>query len=93
MHWTKDEFRANFDPMVCAADHSLHLKRTDVARNMRRFYEISLQPTLFGGMSLVKNWGRIGSSGQCQILTFEEQNDAVLAFRKLAAGKRKRGYI
>jgi hypothetical protein len=33
----------------------LHLRRIDAARNMRRFYSLSTQPTLFGEMSLIRN--------------------------------------
>jgi hypothetical protein len=38
-----------------------HLHRIDPARNMARFYVLSIQPTLFGGASLIRNWG--GSEG------------------------------
>lgn len=41
----------------------LHLRRINPALNMRRFYTLSIQPTLFGGASLVRNWGRIGVGG------------------------------
>ncbi|UEM18339.1 WGR domain-containing protein (plasmid) [Bradyrhizobium barranii subsp. barranii] len=40
----------------------LHLRRIDTTRNMRRFYLLSIQPTLFGGVSLIRNWGRIGTT-------------------------------
>ncbi|WP_159650744.1 WGR domain-containing protein, partial [Bosea sp. 125] len=36
---------------------SLCLRRIDPTRNMRRFYVLSVQPTLFGGVSLVRHWG------------------------------------
>jgi predicted DNA-binding WGR domain protein len=36
---------------------ALHLRRTDPARNMRRFYRLDVQPDLFGGVLLVKEWG------------------------------------
>jgi predicted DNA-binding WGR domain protein len=39
------------------------LRRIDPARNMGRFYALSLQPDLFGTVSVVKEWGRIGQSG------------------------------
>ncbi|OYZ92578.1 MAG: molybdenum metabolism regulator, partial [Xanthobacter sp. 17-67-6] len=40
--------------MESTAPGSLHLRRIDPARNMRRFYTLSLQPTLFGGTSVVR---------------------------------------
>ncbi|WP_425291569.1 WGR domain-containing protein [Aminobacter anthyllidis] len=39
---------------------------------MRRFYGLTLQPTLFGGVSVIRNWGRIGTNGQATIETFDE---------------------
>ena len=58
----------------------LHLRRIDGARNMRRFYVLSVQPTLFGGASLIRNWGRIGTNGQAMMQTFDESADAGEAF-------------
>ncbi|WP_354167368.1 MULTISPECIES: WGR domain-containing protein [unclassified Bradyrhizobium] len=37
---------------------------------MRRFYALSTQPTLFGETSLVRNWGRISTSGKTMVQTF-----------------------
>lgn len=31
--------------------------------NMRRFYTMQVQPNLFGGFAVVREWGRIGQSG------------------------------
>jgi predicted DNA-binding WGR domain protein len=39
------------------------LRRIEPQRNMRRFYALSLQPDLFGTVSVVKEWGRIGQPG------------------------------
>ncbi len=71
----------------------LHLLRIDPARNMARFYVLSIQPTLFGGASLVRNWGRIGTNGQAMMETFDERADIDEAFARLARRKRKRGYM
>ncbi len=38
-----------------------HLRRSDDPRNMRRFYRLDVQPNLFGGVLLVKEWERIGA--------------------------------
>ena len=37
----------------------VELRRVDPSRNMRRFYCLDLQPDLFGGVLLMKIWGRI----------------------------------
>lgn len=70
----------------------LHLRRIDPARNMARFYVLSIQPTLFGGASLIRNWGRIGTNGQAMMETFDESTDAGEAFARLERRKRRRGY-
>ncbi|RWR29865.1 WGR domain-containing protein [Sinirhodobacter populi] len=74
-------------------DHrSFHLLRIDAGCNMRRFYAASVQPTLFGGVSVVRNWGRIGSAGRMRIETFDEADQADDALDKLIRTKRRRGY-
>ncbi|NLH80883.1 MAG: WGR domain-containing protein [Phyllobacteriaceae bacterium] len=70
----------------------IHLHRIDLDRNMRRFYELSVQPTLFGGASLVRTWGRIGTAGQSLIETFDHPSDTAAAFSCLERTKRRRGY-
>jgi predicted DNA-binding WGR domain protein len=69
-----------------------HLRRIDPSQNMRRFYALAIQPTLFGGTSVVRNWGRIGTSGQSMMETFDNDEDAVSAARQLERVKRQRGY-
>ena len=70
----------------------IHLRRIDPAQNMRRFYSLSVQPTLFGGASLIRDWGRIGTRGQTMMETFDTANNADLAFDRLERSKRRRGY-
>lgn len=40
------------------ADGGLFFSRTDPGRQC--YYRLSLQPTLFGGLDLVREWGRVG---------------------------------
>jgi predicted DNA-binding WGR domain protein len=42
---------------------AVHLIRIDPARNMRRFYRLDVQPDLFSGFAVVKEWGRIARRG------------------------------
>lgn len=70
----------------------VHLRRVDPAQNMQRFYSLSIQPTLFGGASLIRDWGRIGTRGQTMMETFDTADDADLAFDRLERRKRRRGY-
>lgn len=70
----------------------VHLRRIDLSQNMRRFYSLSIQPTLFGGASLVRDWGRIGTRGQSMIETFDASDEADNAMMRLERTKRRRGY-
>lgn len=51
-------------------------------RNMRRFYVLSIQPTLFGGVSLVRH----------KVETFDDAGEADDALNRLERAKRRRGY-
>ena len=44
---------------------SLHivLERVDPARNIARYYVLSIEPTLFAKHTLIRRWGRIGCLG------------------------------
>ena len=70
----------------------VHLKRIDPEQNMRRFYCLTVQPTLFGGASLIRDWGRIGTRGQTMMETFDDAEEADKAFDRLERAKRRRGY-
>jgi predicted DNA-binding WGR domain protein len=70
----------------------LHFRRIDPSQNMRRYYSLSIQPTLFGGASLIRNWGRIGTNGQEIMETFDESQAAMDVMARLERSKRRRGY-
>jgi predicted DNA-binding WGR domain protein len=38
-----------------------YLEKHDAEKNLHRFYVLSIQPNLFGGWSVIRRWGRIGS--------------------------------
>lgn len=68
------------------------LYRVDRERNMQRFYSLSTSPTLFGGASLVREWGRIGSIGRRRVDLFETTAEAEAAQDEIVRTKRARGY-
>jgi len=68
------------------------LRRVEPPQNIRRFYRMVVQRDLFGGASLVREWGRIGMSGQVRIDHHRDEGKAVDALAELVATKRKRGY-
>jgi len=68
----------------------LRLEKRDPATSQIRFYRLITIPNLFGGWSLVREWGRIG--GQVKIEPYATEDEAAVAGAKLAASKRRRGY-
>jgi len=72
---------------------ALQLCRIDPELNMQRFYRLSLQPDLFGGCSLIREWGRMGSGGRVRRDGFESEGQAVSALVALSAAKTRRGYV
>jgi predicted DNA-binding WGR domain protein len=72
--------------------NTVHLRRVDPTRNMRRFYRLDVQPDLFGGVLLVREWGRIGAQGRMVAEPYESEALAAVALQRQAERKRRRGY-
>jgi predicted DNA-binding WGR domain protein len=53
---------------------------------------IVAQPDLFGGVLLVKEWGRIGAQGRMVAELYESEALAAIALQRQAERKRRRGY-
>lgn len=71
----------------------VHLIHVNPELNMARFYGIDIQPTLFGEVSVLRNWGRIGTKGRDMMVTYEDSTQAANALLKLDKQKRRRGYV
>ena len=71
----------------------LVLDRCDPSRNMARYYVLSVEPSLFGDATLIREWGRIGLLGQRRIEFYENQSHAVEALEMWLRRKRQRGYL
>ena len=80
------------DQVMDAQADTMLLYRIDPALNMARFYRLSIQPTLFGGSSLVRNWGRIGTKGQQKVELFNTLGEAAATSEHMAGRKLRRGY-
>ena len=65
----------------------VQMRRIDPARNMRRFYRLRVQRDLFGRASLVRD------RGQMMVETHPDEGKAITALMKLAAVKKRRGYV
>jgi predicted DNA-binding WGR domain protein len=72
--------------------HHLVLHRIDPEQGVRRFYSLMIERDLFGGVVLIRNWGRIGTSGQEMVEEFASEVEAGQALEAVAAAKRRRGY-
>jgi predicted DNA-binding WGR domain protein len=59
---------------------------------MCRFYRLDVQPDLFGGFAVVKEWGRIGAPGRVSCAWQAIEQEARAALERQAARKRRRGY-
>ena len=79
--------------MELTATTPVHLIHVNPDVNMARFYGIELQPTLFGEVSILRTWGRIGTNGQAMMVTYDDEAQAGEALQKLEKKKRGRGYI
>jgi predicted DNA-binding WGR domain protein len=71
--------------------NAVHLRRIDPARNMHRFYRLDVQPDLFGGVLLVKKWGRVGTHGRMMAESYESEDLAIVALQRQAEFKRRPG--
>lgn len=68
------------------------LRRTDAARNMRRFYLVGVHADLLAGWSVLREWGRIGRRGRVRIEPFTELAAAETAGARIERANRRRGY-
>ena len=71
----------------------LVLDRLNASRNMARYYVLSIEPSLFGDATLVRQWGRIGRAGQRRVELYKNQSSAVEALETWLQRKRRRGYL
>jgi predicted DNA-binding WGR domain protein len=71
----------------------LVLERVDRARNMARYYVLSVEPTLFEDFALVRRWGRIGGAGRARIDLHPSPPVAQVELEKWLSRKRRRGYV
>lgn len=70
----------------------MHLTRAQPDANLYRFYRMEIVRGLFGDWGLVRNWGRIGRSGQLRTDWFDTEAGAKDARFDLHMKKAKRGY-
>ncbi len=69
------------------------MTRIDPQQNMARWYEIDVQPTLFGEYTVERHWGRIGAVGQSKTFWFSNEDAADEMAKKVTSTKVRRGYL
>ena len=72
---------------------AVNLTRTDHARRMARFYVLDVQPDLFGEWCFIREWGRIGRSGQMRSVPYPTEQEAHVALARQRRAKERRGYL
>jgi predicted DNA-binding WGR domain protein len=72
--------------------NAITLHRIDPRHNMARFYRLDVQPELFGGWTLTREWGRIGRSGTVKALRCPSEVEALVALERHRRAKERRGY-
>ena len=70
----------------------IHLERREPARNIQRFYAITVTRTLFDGWAMVREWSRIGQPGTVRETEFETEGAAWAAGAVVLQRKEKHGY-
>ena len=68
-----------------------YLHRIDPEANMTRFYCIDVAATLFGDVSVLRTWGRIGTHGRTSIETCATVEDAETSATQTLRKKMRRG--
>src|SRR5450759_3911736 len=69
-----------------------HLVNVDPDKNRYRFYTLTWQPSLFGGLALVRSWGRIGMSGRSRAIFFADQESAQKTVEEILKRRLGHGY-
>ena len=80
------------DDLRSPIKHDLVLHRIDPEQGIRRFYSLMIERDLFGTVRLVRNWGRIGTTGQEKAEEFDSEDEADKALETLAQAMRRQGY-
>ena len=70
----------------------VYMKCIDPPKNKQRFYMLQIQPDLWGGVSLVREYGRLGQPGRVLSRWFNAEADALNYLGQLQVQKLKRGY-
>jgi predicted DNA-binding WGR domain protein len=71
----------------------LQFRSIDPEQNRFRFYDLSIQRTLWGEFAVVRQFGRIGTTGRRSVRFFASANEAQDEFDQEVAQRAKRLYV
>ena len=71
---------------------SAELVRVEPAKGMARYYMAAIWPDLFGGVSLVREWGRLGQPGRLRLDAHPDTAGAQAKLVELVRRKERKGY-
>jgi predicted DNA-binding WGR domain protein len=72
--------------------HAVRFVSVDPAKRRFRFYELRLQATLWGGVALVRGWGRLGTPGRTRAAEYPDRAAATAAAERAVRRRLGRGY-
>ena len=72
--------------------NSVYLKAIDYYGNKSRFYALYVVPDLWGGASLVREFGKIGQPGTLRLDWHQNRNDAKKEMNIIKRQQLSRGY-
>lgn len=70
----------------------VRIERREPQHNRHRFYRMYVQPDLFGGCTLLREWGRVGTAGRQMREVFDDEGQAIDALLVMFRKKQRRGY-
>ena len=80
------------DDPATSFEHTVRFVSVDPTENRFRFYELRWQPNLWGGVALVRVWGRLGTPGQARADHYPDRESARSASVRAFRQRLRRGY-
>ncbi len=72
----------------------MYFRSIDPSANRFRWYSLEIQPCLFGGVDLIRRWGRIGQHGGAQRAdNFPDEQTAAVHVQKAIRRREQRDYV
>jgi predicted DNA-binding WGR domain protein len=73
-------------------EHVVRFESVDPARQRFRFYELRWQTTLWGGVAVVRVWGRLGTPGHSRVREYPDRGAAAPDVERAVRRRLRRGY-